>query len=799
MHPQRLIPHHGAPSAEYLDLDDRMSGPTITRGRTIGPHQVTLHVDENPARGVEQSPKPRSRFSLRRIPFISRLLRRWGKGRDEHSQSRPSPPSERPPIPSALPSAPESYSSPLPTLSMVVLSITLLGEFLCANVSTPWILFMVKSFGQYDGEADIGFWTGILASSFFLTQFVTSLLWATVAEKHGQRTVLLISLIGSAATCFLFGTATSMNQALVIRLLQGTFAGAIGVARGTVAVITDQTNEGRAWAVLGFCWGLGGVAGAIVGAAFETPSRKWPDFTQKFPFFASYPYALPCAIAASVTFVGGILSIFLGRDGGPREGSIRLPDKENQLPDPFHRDESPSPAPSGQSTPRQFHQKVLGYFTPNKSQERLDVPGPELPLAPNRIGDPTRRASEVIRRNSDAVRRDSGSAYGYSRGYRHRLSSTGQHSMLVRALRRRRGTGTTVLGSFGQQFAEYGELNFAQRLLMANGMAVNNVSDLWVSAAMNVDEDVFEDDEEEGPYQLGPQESAVSLTSAEPSPSRRPPRSPRRPSREPGGYSRRPSGLAIPTIFSNSGVRTPPALFEFTEPETLPTRAPLAAIPETDQQPQDVKSPSLYSQLPVVFIVHYGLLALHNTTHDQVFYLFLVTDYEAGGLNLDPGHFGQLIAVMCLFQIAYQFYFYPNIGPPRGRFSHLTMFRIGSALFIPAYLTVTLYRPFASASSDGSVVLMTVLSFSTAIRYCGTTFGYTSISVLLNYLSPPHVVGYANGIAQSIVSLSRFLGPIIGGTLWSVSVDGHPSGYPIGFLVCSVVCALAVLHSLWIK
>ena len=74
---------------------------------------------------------------------------------------------------------------------------------------------------------------------------------ATVAEKHGQRTVLLISLIGSAVTCLLFGTSTTMNEALVIRLLQGTFAGAIGVARGTVAVITDQTNEGRAWAILG--------------------------------------------------------------------------------------------------------------------------------------------------------------------------------------------------------------------------------------------------------------------------------------------------------------------------------------------------------------------------------------------------------------------------------------------------------------------------------------------------------------------------------------------------------------------
>jgi hypothetical protein len=30
-------------------------------------------------------------------------------------------------------------------------------------------------------------------------------------------------------------------------------------------------------------------------------------------------------------------------------------------------------------------------------------------------------------------------------------------------------------------------------------------------------------------------------------------------------------------------------------------------------------------------------------------------------------------------------------------------------------------------------------------------------------VSPPHVVGYANGIAQSIVSLARFCGPVLGG------------------------------------
>ena len=48
----------------------------------------------------------------------------------------------------------------------------------------------------------------------------------------------------------------------------------------------------------------------------------------------------------------------------------------------------------------------------------------------------------------------------------------------------------------------------------------------------------------------------------------------------------------------------------------------------------------------------------------------------------------------------------PAYSPPRGRFSHLSMFRLGSLLFIPSYLTVILYRVFASPSDDGNLVLM---------------------------------------------------------------------------------------------
>lgn len=49
--------------------------------------------------------------------------------------------------------------------------------------------------------------------------------------------------------------------------------------------------------------------------------------------------------------------------------------------------------------------------------------------------------------------------------------------------------------------------------------------------------------------------------------------------------------------------------------------------------------------------------------------------------------------------------------PPRGSLSHLAMFRIGSLLFIPAYITVTLYRPFASEEGNGNAFLMTGFYF----------------------------------------------------------------------------------------
>ncbi|KAJ4473031.1 hypothetical protein J3R30DRAFT_3296642 [Lentinula aciculospora] len=849
--------------------------------RTFGADDSALDdTDATPTRSALRRALPLISFgSLHRPSFSLK------NNVDNEDRNVASPSAERPPIPSVSQPAPEAYATPLPVLSMIVLSITLLGEFLSANVSTPFLLFMVKGEPNITDEAEIAFWTGILVATFFLTQFLTSLLWATIADRHGRRSVLIVSLLGSAVTCAIFGTSTSLQQAICVRLLQGIFAGAVGVARGSVAFVTDASNEGRAYAILGFCWGLGGVAGAIIGGTFERPADKWPSVFSKVPLFVEFPYLLPCVMAAFVTLSGSFLGCFLGPDGGPRQGAIQLlPEKiydhppileeeeESTPPSPIFEDQEPHGTFTG-SLRRSIGKKISGYLVsrvpdPSTGYETPPSLQPAVPMSTGARLERTRTVS------NPKPNRFNGSAYGYG-SYRNRLAS---NATLARRLSNRRGS--TV--SYGRRSSNNADglplresfnnnMNFAQRLLMANENAVTNIADLWVAAAMNVDnEDPFESDSDVGsdgadddsdhddpfgdfaaddipasPTTPRPRRSSrASLGSSSLRPAigsvrQQPLGSPRRPSVPSRAIPIRQSPLSspsehgtptsrrfsnVPSIFSHPGVRTPSAVLdaqqlllrdeqELTsemnenrnlEPILESGGRASTIVPYEDEVTLE-KPPSLSSQIPVLVIIQYGLLALHSTTHDQIFMSYLVTDYNSGGLNLNAGHFAQLIALMCLAQIFYQFYLYPYVYPPRGRFSHLTMFRLGTLLFIPSYLSVVLYRvPFASEEEDGNLPLMTgylslLLFIPSALRFCGGTFGYTAISILLNYMTPPNAVGFANGIAQSIVSLARCIGPVMGGWLWSVSIEGNPNGYPLGFIVCAGVCGVAVLHSLFIR
>jgi len=526
----------------------------------------------------------------------------------------------------------------------------------------------------------------------------------------------------------------------------------------------------RTKAVPTLSWGL------VIGGSFERPAERWPIFHQ-WRFLTDFPYLLPSVLAGLILLAGSILACFLGRDGGSRGGII-----------PSHPEKIEIECP-----------------TPNNDEQTL-------------------RAST-----------DSGIPLG------HRMRTMSTSTTNLEGNIRRRGSKTSLGCTSG---------------------SVNSIADLRVAAALNVDENPFEGDDgtelgadddidtldidEVEPRGRRESRKSVSyppthLTSVASNQGSRASqrRSSRRPSTAPAivpsplaGTSSEffisqsldnvsASGQHLPSIYANTVnlshqsqssdvnviASTPerdlPPILESRRPSfmhldelLLSETTPLLDLDST--APAASSSPS--TQIPGLVIAQFGLLALHTTTHEQVYMSYLASAYEAGGLGLTPSNFAQLNALMGIAQPFYQFYLYPNVGPPRGRLSHLTMYRLGTSLFIPAYLTVVLYRiPFGHPDGSGKSALMTAIAMSTAVRYCAMTFSFTSISVLLNHMTPSESVGYANGLAQTIVSLARCLGPVLGGWLWSISIVGHPSGYPCGFIACAIVCGFAAVVTYFIK
>ncbi|KAK1225883.1 hypothetical protein PQX77_011154 [Marasmius sp. AFHP31] len=559
---------------------------------------------------------------------VAPVLQRVGEARETRPRLLPSDPLLLPPKP-----------TPLPVLSMVVLSIVMLSEFLSGNVSAPFILFMVKGFGVDDAS----FWAGILVATFFFSQFSSSMFWAAVASRTSPRLVLVVTLLGSAVSTFIFGCSRSLGAAIASRLVQGVFAGGIGVARGSVTSIADESNESRAWAILGFCWGMGGIAGAVIGGTFERPAEKWPSLLIfNNALFVKLPYLLPCTIASLVMLNGGFLACLLAPDVGPKKPKVS-----------FDTEKLPVPLSPFDETENAFKLGTIRSSNPRSIYQRI---------------------SHLFNNTADAQ--------------------------------------TPLLSS---SFPKYSSMGAGEN------------------------DSTFGDDNTKQSF---PRMDIIE-------------------------------SIAEPAV---------------------PIPLPLPPIPESHQGAVKEIEAVSGAKLPLALIVQYGLLALHTTTHDQVFLSYFVSPYTEGGVGLGAGDFARLIALMCIFQMFYQFYVYSKIGPPNGPFIHLTLFRISSILFIVSYLSVALYRGMFEGGS-----LMLALISSTAIRYCATTFAFTAIAILINSMTPLESVGYANGIAQSIASLARCVGPILGGSLWSLSTEANPSRFYLSFVTCAVACAAAFVHGLWIK
>ncbi|GAA6002187.1 uncharacterized protein JCM10292_000798 [Rhodotorula paludigena] len=777
--------------------------------------------------------------------------------------------------------------TPLPRIPIFVLSICMLGEFLSASVCSPFLFFMVESFGvgkNGGGESAVSFWTGVVSAVFFLSQFLTAMIWVSVAEKHGRRAVLCASLLGNGLTVIVFGTSRNLGSAICSRLAMGLFNGAVGVARSAVQDVTDETNRSTAYTILGLLWGMGGIVGSVLGGTLEHPVDKYPSYFGESQLFADYPYLLPCLVAGSVTLLGGLSSLGLNRDGGQREGSIRLPTEKDvevaastlsKVKDWLLTRLAGLYGQVRRRPPIHLSQSVGGVSLHPASGEVPPLPSPAP--SPSLTDAAAERSTLADRRSSI---RQHGSAYGYSSSRRPSQTAFERDSGLrIPSMRRRNFRSVSMATTNRYDPDSEVPHSFAERLLLANNQAVFSLSDVFLAkatadderAAVEYEESTFERDDEESridgtDLDANSEYGDVGFGTAPPSmddlrgeaarqalaadaPAR--PTSPtlsvaaaqqRRtstmlsPTRErvasyapSAGRARRLSttstnrpmsiydntGLAPETIASAAGQLVPPAQQQQQAPNES-VFAPMAAIPETrpasiiehaddssstviDAGSQAGGGFSLVRQLPLMMIAQYLCVGLHGTACDQIFTSFLVTPVASGGLGLSADHYAGLVATMFFFSMVWQFKFYPSIGPPGGSLSHLSMFRLGLILYVPVYLLFPELRGLIIVEGEAKLVMLGMIVLS-AIRYLANACAYTAVMVLINVMTPAELVPLANGLAQSCISLARFIGPLLGGSVFAASIADPQDARPaVGFHLIAGLCFVGFVLSWRIK
>ncbi|KAF8321578.1 MFS general substrate transporter [Clavulina sp. PMI_390] len=188
-------------------------------------------------------------------------------------------------------------ATPLPLMGLLILAFVRLAEPINFSQLFPYINQMIEDL-KISAPEDVGYYSGLIDSSFSLAQLFTIYFWSSLSNHIGRKPVIMIGVSGAALSAACFGFSTTLPQLLISRSIAGALSGNIAVVDSMLSEMTDETNQGPAFALLSTTWYIGCILGPILGGNLSNPMKKWPELFSHFPIFQTYPYLLPCVVSS---------------------------------------------------------------------------------------------------------------------------------------------------------------------------------------------------------------------------------------------------------------------------------------------------------------------------------------------------------------------------------------------------------------------------------------------------------------------------------------------------------------------
>ncbi len=128
----------------------------------------------------------------------------------------------------------------------------------------PFIPLYVQTLGVH-GDADAARWAGLITAAAAVSMAVVQPIWGNLADRFGRKPMVVRSMLAGSIITTLMGMATSPEQLLLLRFIQGAFTGTIAAANALVAASTPRSRLGYALGVMQMSFFLGASVGPLGG------------------------------------------------------------------------------------------------------------------------------------------------------------------------------------------------------------------------------------------------------------------------------------------------------------------------------------------------------------------------------------------------------------------------------------------------------------------------------------------------------------------------------------------------------
>ncbi|KAI8854161.1 hypothetical protein BC829DRAFT_219064, partial [Chytridium lagenaria] len=155
--------------------------------------------------------------------------------------------------------------TPLPWLKTLTISSVLFCNSFNTTVLLPFIAFMVEDFRYRPISRRRGKVQRFHARLLHDRPNDLLLPMGHRRRRLGPQTLSSHWSLGSCICTTLFGFSPNFATALLLRFLCGSLNGIVSITKTTLSEITDQTNQGQAFGVLGVARAIGLVVGPAVG------------------------------------------------------------------------------------------------------------------------------------------------------------------------------------------------------------------------------------------------------------------------------------------------------------------------------------------------------------------------------------------------------------------------------------------------------------------------------------------------------------------------------------------------------